>query len=71
MFFMRLRAARVSKHLTQQAMADMLGLSLNGYQKYEQGERQPSLDTLVNIVKILDVSADYLLGLVDSAPGNG
>lgn len=71
MFFMRLRAARVQNKLTQQAMADRLGVSLNGYQKYEQGERQPPLDTLVKIADILDVSTDYLLGRIDSEPGNG
>lgn len=71
MFFMRLRAARVASHLTQQAMADKLGISLNGYQKYEQGERQPSLDTLVRIARILHVSTDVLLGLEDSEISNG
>lgn len=71
MFFMRLRAARVQNKITQQAMADRLGVSLNGYQKYEQGERQPPLDTLVKIADILDVSTDYLLGRIDSEPGNG
>lgn len=71
MFFMRLRAARVACHLTQQNMADQLGISLNGYQKYEQGERQPSLDTLVRIARILHVSTDVLLGLDDSEISNG
>lgn len=71
MFFMRLRAARVASHLTQQNMADKLGISLNGYQKYEQGERQPSLDTLVRIARILHVSTDVLLGLDDSEISNG
>lgn len=61
MFHKRLRSTRVSKHLTQQAMADYLEISLNGYQKYEQAERQPSLDCLVRIADRLDVSLDYLL----------
>ena len=62
MFPARLRAVRMSRKLTQQRMADALTLSLNAYQKYEQGERSPSLDCLVQIADLLNVSIDYLLG---------
>lgn len=58
----RLRKMRMKRKLTQQKLADILLISLNAYQKYEQGERNPSLDTLVQIADILDVSIDYLLG---------
>lgn len=61
MFNKRLREMRMASHLTQQNMADKLGVSLNAYQKYEQAERSPSLDCLVSIADILDVSLDYLL----------
>lgn len=62
MFPKRLRAQRMRKGYTQQQMADLLDLSLNAYQKYEQAERSPSLDTLVRIADLLAVSTDYLLG---------
>lgn len=39
MFRKRLREARMEAKLTQQRMVDLLGISLNGYQKYEQGRR--------------------------------
>lgn len=61
MFKKRLREARMSCGLTQQKMADKLKVSLNAYQKYEQAERSPSLDCLVSIADILNVSVDYLL----------
>lgn len=61
MFNKRLRKMRMNHNLTQQAMADKLQISLNAYQKYEQAERSPSLDCLVRIADILDVSTDYLL----------
>ena len=61
MFKKRLRQARIDAKLTQQRMADLLGISLNGYQKYEQGETQPPLDTLVKLSHILNVTTDYLL----------
>ena len=61
MFRKRLRQARIDANLTQQRMADLLGISLNGYQKYEQGETQPPLDTLVKLSRILNVTTDHLL----------
>lgn len=61
MFNKRLRALRIKRKYTQQYMADSLGISLNAYQKYEQAERSPSLDCLVQISDILVVPTDYLL----------
>lgn len=61
MFSVRLREIRMKRGFTQQAMANLLGISLNGYQKYEQAERSPSLDCLVQIADIFDISIDYLL----------
>ena len=61
MFSKRLRSVRMDRKYTQQTMADKLSVSLNAYQKYEQAERSPSLETLVQIADILDVSTDYLL----------
>lgn len=61
MFNSRLRAVRMKRGFTQQTMADNLCISLNAYQKYEQAERSPSLETLVKIADLLEVSTDYLL----------
>lgn len=57
----RIRALRIRDKLTQQKMADILNISLNGYQKYEQAERAPSLDCLVKIADIFNVPTDFLL----------
>jgi len=62
MFNKRLRALRMNNKLTQQVMADNLGITLNAYQKYEQAERTPSFDCLVKIADIFKVPTDYLLG---------
>lgn len=62
MFGKRLRAARISRKLTQQKMSDFLSISLNAYQKYEQSERFPPADTLVKIADILNIPTDWLLG---------
>lgn len=65
MFSKRLRAARMKQKFTQQQMADLLSVSLNAYQKYEQAERFPSPDTLVKLADALSTSIDYLLGRDD------
>lgn len=74
MFHTRLKQLRLLHGYTQQYMANYIGLSLNAYQKYEQGAREPSLDTFILIADIFNVSADYLLGrdkfLAKSADGS-
>ena len=47
MFNKRLREMRKKREFTQQNMADLLQISLNSYQKYEQAERCPYFDTIV------------------------
>jgi len=71
MFSKRLREMRMRRKYTQQNMADMLNISLNAYQKYEQAERSPSLDSLIAISDILNVSTDYLLGRDDFLKSHG
>ena len=65
MFPERLKAIRKESPYTQQNIADILGISLNAYQKYEQAERSPSLETLVKLADIFNVSTDYLLERTD------
>lgn len=37
-----IKAIRANLKLTQEQMSSLLGASLSGYRKWEQGERQPS-----------------------------
>lgn len=61
MFAERLNFKRKSLGITAQFMADSLCIGLRSYRNYESGDRLPSLDTLVRIANILDVSTDWLL----------
>ncbi len=61
MFSDRLRAIRINKGFTLQQTADELGLSLRSYQKYEGGEREPSLSMLIQIADLWSVPTDFLL----------
>ena len=57
----RMKVKRRSKHLSQQDMAKMIGISSSFYGNIERGLRIPSIDTLVQIANVLDVGVDYLL----------
>ncbi|MDR4995344.1 helix-turn-helix transcriptional regulator [Bacillus altitudinis] len=61
MFPDNLKKIRKEKKLTQQYMADKLGISRPAYTAYELGKREPDHNTLIAISNILDVSIDFLL----------
>jgi len=57
----RLITLRKENKLTQQAMAQTIGIHVNSLKKYEAGQAQPSLDVLKKISKAMHVSTDFLL----------
>lgn len=57
----RIRKYRMAKKLRQQDLAEMVDVSLNYIGMIERGEKQPSLETLIDIINALDVSADMIL----------
>lgn len=59
----RLKDLRDELQLDQKEMGEKLSLTPSAYGYYEQGRNEPSLETLIKIAKIFDVSTDYLLGL--------
>jgi transcriptional regulator with XRE-family HTH domain len=61
MFSDRLNDLRKQRGFTAQQMADLLQTGIRNYRKYESGDAKPTLDGLVQIADILDVSTDYLL----------
>ena len=63
LFKERLSGIRTARGLNQQDLASKLNISQSAIANYESGEREPNLDTLVSISKVLNVSIDYLLGM--------
>ena len=57
----RLRNRRTVLGLTQEAVATQVDISLRFYQMIERGERNVSLDTLVGLSRVLNISIDFLL----------
>ena len=62
-FAQKLKELRLEKGLTQAETAKELGLSRNAIGNYETGIREPSLEILVKICILFNVTSDYLLGL--------
>lgn len=60
-FAQRLTEERKQQNLTQQALADRVGIHVTLLRRYEAGKTQPSLDTLRRIAVALSVSADLLV----------
>ena len=59
----RLREAILTSNITQTEIAKQLGISQSTVSKYLRKNVYPSIDTFANLCKILDVSADDILGL--------
>ncbi len=59
----RLAQLRRERGITQAELARMLDVRQNQISGYENGRFKPSTETLITLIKILDTTADYLLGL--------
>ena len=58
----RLRDLRNISGISQKVLCNDLGISKAALSYYENGQRVPDIDILLNIAKRFNVSADYLLG---------
>lgn len=61
----KIRALRLEKGLTQTQLADKIGLVKGSISAYEQGKKYPSIEVLIKLCSVFDVSSDYLIGLSD------
>lgn len=59
----RLAELRKQHGLSQEELADKLGVSRQAVSKWERGEASPDTDNLIELAKIYNVSLDELLGL--------
>ena len=61
-FGQALRELRTERHLTEQQLADAVGLTKSTISMYESSCRLPSYGALERIADYFDVSMDYLFG---------
>lgn len=63
-----LRNLRKSFKLTQQEVADILGIDRSTYTFYEAGKSTPTKENLIKLCDIYNVTVGYLLGVEKNCP---
>ena len=62
---LRIRELRAEKNVTQQEIADKLGVSRQVFANWENEINQPDLKMLISLAEFFSVTVDYLLGRTD------
>ena len=57
---LKLKAARAAKDLSQQALADIVGVSRQTVNAIEKGDYNPTINLCIEICKVLDVTLNDL-----------
>ena len=61
LFGRRIRELRMKQGMTQEKLAESLGISVEYVGKIERGKRTPSLDLVIAMFKFFHASTDYIL----------
>ena len=58
----RIRLCRKQRHMSQQALAELLGIARSTVAMWETGASEPDSDTIRWLAEYFQVTTDYLLG---------
>ena len=61
-YYPRIKDLREDHDLTQQQVADYLGMKQSQYSRYERGHRDIPTDVLIKLAELYKTTTDYLLG---------
>lgn len=64
-YYPRLKDLREDHDLSQQQVADYLGMKQPQYSRYERGIRDVPTDLLIQLARLYKTSTDYILGLTN------
>lgn len=59
-FYERLKESRIKSGLTQEQLAEKLGVAKSTLSGYESGNREPTIATIAKVLDILNIDANYL-----------
>ncbi len=65
-FGMRFKLLRKELNLSQEELAEKLGIDVSSINRYEKDKREPEYATLLQIAALFNVSVDYLLGWTEN-----
>ena len=57
-----LKGLRIEHDLTQKEIANIIDVSERTYSRYETGDREPRIDTLIKIAEYYKIPIDLLVG---------
>ena len=61
-FRQRLQMLREKQRISRRVLSELCGLASDAVRRYERGESEPSMESLMAIADFFEVSTDYLLG---------
>ena len=67
----KIRELRKAKNISQEVLAQYLGVSFQAVSKWERGNGLPDVSLLAGICKVLDVSPSALIGVEERVVENG
>ncbi|MGN1031444.1 MAG: helix-turn-helix domain-containing protein [Butyricicoccaceae bacterium] len=67
----RIQSLRKTKGISQEELADRLGVSRQAVSKWESGQSMPDLNKIIALSEYFEVTTDYLLKGTEPAPQEG
>lgn len=61
-FSQRLQQLRERKKISRKSLSELCGLSSDAVRRYERGEAEPTLHSLIAIAEYFEITVDYLIG---------
>ncbi len=65
-FKKRLQQLREKKRISRIVASELCGLASDSIRKYERGESEPTMASLIAMAEFFEVSVDYLIGKDDN-----
>jgi len=66
-YYPRIKDLREDNDLSQEKVANYLGMKQSQYSRYERGLRDIPTDILIKLARLYKTSTDYILGLTDNS----
>ena len=65
-FGARLQQLREKKRISRKVLSELCGLNHEAIRRYERGEAEPTLHSLIAIAEFFEVTIDYLVGRTET-----
>lgn len=70
MYYPRIKELRLEQARTQVNVSTLIGVEQSYYSKYERGAQSVTLDIVIKLAELYNVSVDYIIGRTDKREVN-